>query len=110
MNPEQSSDNTVNATLTSIVVPVYNEVENLRLVCDEICSVMNATGRPYNVVFVDDGSNDGSPELLRELAENPVVRVALLRRNFGQTAAMHAGIQLAAGDYIVTMDLSLIHI
>lgn len=98
------NSNSVSKGLTSIVVPIYNEVENLPLVCDEICTVMNGTGRRYNIVFVDDGSTDGSAQVLRELAENPAVQVVFLRRNFGQTAAMHAGIQLAQGEYIVTMD------
>jgi len=94
----------VSKGLTSIVVPIYNEVENLQLVSDEICAVMNSSGRQYNIVFVDDGSTDGSTDVLRELAKNPVVQVVLLRRNFGQTAAMHAGIQMAEGEFIVTMD------
>jgi len=91
----------------SIVTPVYNERENLKLLCEEIQSVMDALGRPYSIVFVDDGSTDGSDEVLRTLADHPCVRVVTLRRNYGQTAAMHAGIQLATGDYIVTMDSDL---
>ncbi|MEM7256206.1 MAG: glycosyltransferase family 2 protein [Pseudomonadota bacterium] len=91
--------------LTSIVVPIFNEAENLPLICEEICSVMDASGRPYNIVVVDDGSTDGSTDILRELSvSNPLVKAVLLRRNFGQTAAMHAGIQMADGDYIVTID------
>ena len=66
---------------------------------------MDGSGRSYDILFVDDGSTDGSVAALRDLAVNhQEVKVILLRRNFGQTAAMHAGIQTAQGDYIVTMD------
>ena len=92
------------ARSVSIVVPIYNESENLQLVCNEIHGALGESKWDYNIVFVDDGSTDGSRKILKELAENPRVKVVLLRRNFGQTAAMHAGIQLANGDYIVTMD------
>lgn len=89
----------------SIVVPIYNELDNIDPAWDELSLLLNTMGRPYEVIFVDDGSRDGSRERLMDLAiEHPEVRVVLLRRNFGQTAAMHAGIQHASCDYIVTMD------
>lgn len=88
----------------SIVIPVYNEEDNIQPCWDEINQLMDSTGREYDVVYVDDGSSDGSRAKLKELALHPKVRLVLLRRNFGQTAAMHAGIQHATGDYIVTMD------
>ena len=99
-----SFDNSASPRSVSIVVPVYNESENLQLAYEEIQSVMDSARWPYDIVFVDDGSTDGSKAILKSLAEDPRVKVVLLRRNFGQTAAMHAGIQHAGGDYIVTID------
>lgn len=89
----------------SIVIPIFNEIENIELAWNEIRDLFSTIDRPYEVVFVDDGSTDGSQQALRQLsANNTEVKCVLLRRNFGQTAAMHAGIQYASGDYIVTMD------
>jgi len=89
----------------SIVVPIYNELDNIDPAWDELSVLLNTMGRPYEVIFVDDGSSDGSRQKLLDLAIKYLeVRVVLLRRNFGQTAAMHAGIQHASCDYIVTMD------
>lgn len=88
----------------SIVIPIFNEQENIPLAWDEVRDVMDSTGRTYEVLFVDDGSTDGSHKALREAATDSRVKLVLLRRNFGQTAAMHAGIQHAQCDYIVTMD------
>ncbi len=87
----------------SLVIPVYNEVDNLRPLLDEIRVAL--AGRDYEVIFVDDGSSDGSRELLATLhAEDAHVVVVGLRRNFGQTAAMAAGFDHARGDVIVTLD------
>jgi len=89
----------------SIVVPVYNEVENVRPLLDEITAVMADQELDYEVVFVDDGSKDGSFELLRELAAaDPHVVVIRFRRNHGQTAAFAAGFDHAYGRLILTMD------
>ncbi|MBX2878541.1 MAG: glycosyltransferase family 2 protein [Granulosicoccus sp.] len=88
----------------SIVIPIYNEVENVQPALEEIQGVMDGTGREYEIIFVDDGSTDGSVDQLRRAAADQKVKLLLLRRNFGQTAAMHAGIQFAGNDYIVTMD------
>lgn len=89
----------------SIVIPIFNEIENIELAWAELKELLEPLSREYEVVFVDDGSSDGSQQLLRRLCgENSAMKAVLLRRNFGQTAAMHAGIQHANGDYIVTMD------
>ncbi|MEX2187816.1 MAG: glycosyltransferase family 2 protein [Pirellulales bacterium] len=89
----------------SVVVPVFNEVENIGPLYDAITGVMASTGRCYELLVVDDGSTDGTAERLAELARGDArVRVVRFRRNFGQTAAMHAGLQLASGDAIVTLD------
>jgi glycosyltransferase involved in cell wall biosynthesis len=89
----------------SIVVPVYNEQDNVGLAVEEISGVMNATPYDWELIFVDDGSRDETVPRLKALAlDHPRLRLVLLRRNFGQTAAMHAGIQAATGDVTVTID------
>jgi len=96
-------------SLLSIVVPVYNEEENLRLLYRAIVEALMSLSVAWEVVFVDDGSKDASAQVLAELAwEDPEhVRVVELRRNFGQTAAIAAGIDHAQGDVIVLMDADL---
>lgn len=92
----------------SLVIPVYNERESLRPLLDEVLPVVRALGRRAEVVFVDDGSTDGSSRLLEQLAsDEPEVRVVLLRRNFGKGAALMAGFRHATGDIVVTMDADL---
>ena len=94
-----------NLRSVSVVVPVYNELDNIDPAWTELSALLIGMGRPFEVIFIDDGSTDGSRQKLMELAvDQPQIRVVLLRRNFGQTAAMHAGIQHASLDYIVTMD------
>ena len=88
----------------TVVVPVHNELDNLVVGCDEIAGVMSATRIPFEIVYVDDGSTDGGRAVLERLAERPYVRVVVLRRNYGQTAALYAGIQSALGDVVVTID------
>lgn len=89
----------------SIVVPIYNEIENIGLLYEEIVKVIDKEDRDYEIIFVDDGSRDGTTDKIKLLAhEDPRVKPVLLRRNFGQTAAMKAGIDFAAGEVIVTMD------
>ncbi|MFN0017299.1 MAG: glycosyltransferase family 2 protein [Pirellulaceae bacterium] len=89
----------------SIVVPIYNEVENVPLLYDQLLAVLPELNRPWEIVFVDDGSKDGTAAKLDELAaKDERVKVIRFRRNFGQTAAMHAGLQYASGEVIVTLD------
>ena len=89
----------------SVVIPIYNERENLPHLYRQLTDVLESYGRTYELLFVDDGSKDGSRDLLRELAAQDMrVKVVFFRRNYGQTAAMQAGIQTAAGDVIVTLD------
>lgn len=89
----------------SAVVPVYNEVESIPLLVETIAGVMQQNGLSYEIVCVDDGSTDGSAELLRELARSRGdLKAVLLRRNYGQTAAMSAGFNNAVGQVIVTLD------
>ncbi len=92
----------------SIVVPIYNEVESVEALVREIHTALDPEGIDYEIVCIDDGSPDGSFELLAKLAANdPRLIVGTFRRNFGQTAAMQAGISAARGDVIVTLDADL---
>jgi dolichol-phosphate mannosyltransferase len=89
----------------SVVVPIYNEVESLPHLIEAIATSLNSTGLSYELICVDDGSQDGSAELLKEQAiARPNLRAVLLRRNYGQTAAMAAGFNYARGRAIVTLD------
>ena len=89
----------------SLVVPVFNEDENLRNMVAELQQVLDGDGLNYELLLIDDGSTDRSPSLLKELAADSLrIKVILLRRNFGQTAAMAAGFDHARGEVIVPMD------
>lgn len=89
----------------SLVLPVYNEEESLRPLHDEVREALAPLGRPWEVIYVDDGSTDGSPAVLDEIARRePEVRVLRIRRNSGQTAAFDAGFRAARGAVIVTLD------
>ncbi len=89
----------------SIVVPVYNEQENVESVYAAIRSALQDAGFSYEIIMVDDGSSDGSyRELTRLAAEDDTLKVIRFRRNFGQTAAMSAGFDYARGDIIIPMD------
>ncbi len=94
----------------SVVIPVHNEEKSLLPLYDRLVKVLEDRGAPFEVLLVDDDSTDGSAELLRSLvAVDPRLRVIRLRRNFGQTAALAAGFELAAGDVILAMDGDLQH-
>jgi glycosyltransferase involved in cell wall biosynthesis len=96
------------AVSLSVVVPVFNEQESLEVLDAEICAVLDPAGLPYEVLYVDDGSTDRSPEILRRLsAGDPRRRVLRQTRNSGQSAAFAAGFRLARGAVVVTMDADL---
>lgn len=97
----------VSMALLSVIVPVYDEVGNLRQLHEALNQALGT--REYEIVFVDDGSTDRSLEVLHELAESDPkhVRLVELRRNFGQTAAIAAGIDYAAGELVVLIDADL---
>jgi glycosyltransferase involved in cell wall biosynthesis len=93
------------AMSVSVVVPIYNEVENIPLLHRAVTDVMQRLGRPYEMILVNDGSKDGSTAALEELARvDSLVKVIEFRRNYGQTAAMQAGIQAAAHEVTVLLD------
>src|SRR5215467_2226611 len=92
----------------SVFLPVYNEEPNLLPLHAKLDEALKALGRSAEIVYVDDGSTDGSLRILRDLAQlDPRVRVVALRRNYGQTAAMSAGIDAAKGDVLIPMDADL---
>ncbi len=89
----------------SIVIPLYNERDNLGPLHRELNATLGPLGRSYELLFVDDGSTDGSLDELRRLkAADPHMRVIRLARNSGQTAALACGFQHTAGDYVVAID------
>ena len=94
----------------SIVVPFYNEQENIPPLYMKITEVMDGIGEPYELVFVDDGSKDDSFKVLSEIYEHDRrVNLVRLRRNFGQTSALKAGFDFARGEVIISMDGDLQH-
>lgn len=89
----------------SVVVPIYNETDNIRILYRQLTEVLEPFGRSFEILFVDDGSRDGSRDQLQQLAASDSrVKLVLFRRNYGQTAAMHAGLQHATGDILITLD------
>jgi len=92
----------------SIFLPVFNEEPNLWPLHSKLDEALRSLGRSAEIVYVDDGSSDGSLKILREIAQmDPRVRVVALRRNYGQTAAMAAGIDAANGKVLIPMDADL---
>lgn len=91
--------------MISVIIPIFNEQDNIRLLYQKLSGELSLLGYPFEVVLVDDGSSDRSQQLLQEVAEEDSrFRVVTLCRNFGQTAAMMAGIDFARGEIIVPMD------
>ena len=94
----------------SVVVPLYNEAGVVKELHDRLMAVLSGLGREYEIVFVDDGSSDGTYEIARGLVkENPRLKLIKLYSNFGQTAGLAAGIDHASGDIIIPMDGDLQH-
>jgi glycosyltransferase involved in cell wall biosynthesis len=93
----------------SLVIPVYNEEENLPLLMEALCASMQPLNREWEVIFVDDGSTDHSLDVLKRLVDaNPEhARAVIFRRNFGQTAAIAAGIDHSRGSIIILLDADL---
>lgn len=92
----------------SVVIPVYNEEENLKELYTRLGAVLGESSQRYEIILVDDGSHDRSYEIMRELhGLDPHIKVIRFRRNFGQTAAFAAGFDLASGQIIVTIDADL---
>jgi len=89
----------------SIVVPLFNEAPSIKNLAEDVLEVMRQLGRTFEIIFIDDGSTDESLTILRAMTEEITeLRVVVLRRNFGQSAAMTAGFDHARGEIIVSMD------
>lgn len=103
--PGQTTGSTLSHRL-SVVIPMYNEQDNVRPMFDTLHKALASYPYPWELIIVDDGSSDDTVKLLQQEAANygSHVRIACLQRNFGQTAAMQAGIDLARGDVIATLD------
>ncbi len=96
--------------MISVVIPIHNEERSLLPLYDRLTLTLEALGRPYEVLFIDDASTDRSFELLSNLVETDArLKVVRLRRNFGQTAALSAGFHEAKGDVVIAMDGDLQH-
>lgn len=92
----------------SIVIPIYNEEENLPELVERIGQVMGASGRSFELIAIDDGSGDGGAAVLSGLAaDRPWLRPVLLARNYGQSSALQAGFDRVLGRYVVTLDADL---
>jgi dolichol-phosphate mannosyltransferase len=92
----------------SVVIPVYNEEENLPSLISELTEVLGGLGKSYEMVFVDDGSTDQSRKILRERAsQNPQIRMLGFKKNCGETAAGAAGLKEAMGKVVITIDADL---
>jgi glycosyltransferase involved in cell wall biosynthesis len=92
----------------SIIAPIYNEIENLPELYRRMCEVMESSGKPWELILVDDGSTDGSTEKIRELAQaDKHVRPVIYARNFGHQVAITAGWDYARGEAVVIIDADL---
>ncbi|MDD2903689.1 MAG: glycosyltransferase family 2 protein [Syntrophales bacterium] len=91
--------------MISVIIPVYNEVATIAVLYERLREVLTAIDRPWEIIFINDGSTDGSKPALDLLADkDDKVKVIHFRRNFGQTTAMMAGIDFARGDILISMD------
>ena len=97
----------ISQSMISLVIPVYNEEENLNKLIERIRPVMQSMDRPYEIILIDDGSRDSSLSILRSLTKYPEVRVVELVRNYGQHAAILAGFSIVRGDIAITLDADL---
>jgi glycosyltransferase involved in cell wall biosynthesis len=92
----------------TVVVPCYNEEDNIQLLLDELETNLNATGKTFEIIYVDDASTDHSVEvLLSEQRKRPYLRVLRHKKNFGESAAILSGYEAARGDVIFSMDADL---
>ncbi len=92
----------------SVVVPLYNEAESLPELTEWIERVMNANGFSYEILFINDGSTDDSPAVIKRLAEsNPAIHLVSFARNYGKSPALDTGFRRAKGDVVITMDADL---
>src|SRR3989338_1495069 len=87
--------------MISVVVPIFNEKDNVQKLHREIFDVMKKLNKPFEIIFINDGSSDGTDGVLKQLSPLTVIT---FRKNFGQTAALDAGFKQATGEYIIALD------
>src|SRR5690349_12852056 len=98
----------VDAPYLSLVIPCYNEQENVRTLLSRVATSLEKIGKPFEVIIIDDGSTDDTPKLLADgMKQYPWLRVIRMARNGGQSAAFEAGFEAARGDVIATIDADL---
>ena len=103
-------ENTTQRLDLSIIVPFFNEEDNVEELYSRLKKVLGTMGLSYELIFVDDGSRDRTPEILSRLyGQDPAIHIIRLRRNSGQTAALQAGFDFARGEIVVSMDGDLQH-
>src|SRR3954468_13211118 len=91
--------------MVSVVVPIYNEQENLPALRQRMTAALDSTGDPWELILVNDGSKDPSPEMMRQMhAEDPRIKAIYFSRNFGHQPAVTAGIHHASGDCVILID------
>ena len=96
------------APYLSLVIPAYNEQENVNVLLERVSAALQHTGKPFEVIIVDDGSTDSTPQLLADgMRRYPWLRVLRMARNGGQSAAFEAGFEAARGEVIATIDADL---
>ncbi len=100
-------DDRAGEEIVSVVIPVFNEEQSIRILYDELCAALSTWGGRFELIFVNDGSTDRTAAALATLAADPRVVAIHFRRNFGQTAALSAGIDHARGTIIVPIDADL---
>ena len=91
----------------SVISPVFNEVDNLETFVESVTEVMNSINMSWELIIVDDGSDDGSSKILKKIGHQENIRSILLSKNYGQTTAIQAGFDNAVGEYFVTLDSDL---
>ncbi len=92
----------------SVVIPAYNEAESLRELVPAVAGVLRRTGRTFEIIVIDDGSTDGTPDVLEELCRaEPSLAALTFRRNFGKSAALATGFSRVRGTFVITMDADL---
>jgi len=98
----------VSEPIFSVIVPIFNELENLPLLYDRVTSVMDSTSETWELILVDDGSSDGSTDVIRQLAaQDPRIRPVIFARNFGHQIAVTAGMDYSRGQAVTIIDADL---
>ena len=92
----------------TIIAPIYNEVDNLQVLYDRVSAVMDQTGEPWEILMVDDGSSDGSTDIIQELhSKDSRIKPVIFARNFGHQIAVTAGLDASQGDAVIIIDADL---